>query len=102
MSVKKINQNEFESAKGKEGLILLDFYADWCGPCRMVAPVVEEVATLRKDVFVAKVNVDEEEALARSFGIVSIPTLMVFKNGKLHKQAVGFRAKEQVLELLEG
>lgn len=102
MSVKKINQQEFENAKRNEGLLLLDFYADWCGPCKMVAPVVEEIAELRGDVFVAKINVDEEEALARSLGIVSIPTLMVFRDGKLHKQAVGFRSKEELLRLLEG
>ena len=102
MSVKKINQQEFENAKRNEGLLLLDFYADWCGPCKMVAPVVEEIAELRGDVFVAKINVDEEEALARSLGIVSIPTLMVFRDGKLDKQAVGYRSKEELLRLLEG
>ena len=102
MSVRKINQQEFENAKRNEGLLLLDFYADWCGPCKMVAPVVEEIAELRNDVFVAKINVDEEEALARSLGIVSIPTLMVFRDGKLDKQAVGYRSKEELLRLLEG
>ena len=102
MSVRKINQQEFENAKRNEGLLLLDFYADWCGPCKMVAPVVEEIAELRSDVFVANINVDEEEALARSLGIVSIPTLMVFRDGKLDKQAVGYRSKEELLRLLEG
>ncbi|MBE6578387.1 MAG: thioredoxin [Ruminococcaceae bacterium] len=101
MSVKKLTSEQFEIARKEEGLILLDFYADWCGPCRMVAPVVEEVAQLRGDVLVGKINVDDEEALAREFGIVSIPTLIVLKNGKIHKQAVGVRSKEQILELLE-
>ena len=102
MSVKKLNREEFEKARKEEGLILLDFYADWCGPCRMVAPVVEEVSQLREDVLVGKINVDDEESLAREFGIVSIPTLIVLKNGKIHKQVVGVRNREQILELLEG
>lgn len=102
MSVKKLNREEFEKARKEEGLILLDFYADWCGPCRMVAPVVEEVSQLREDVLVGKINVDDEEALAREFGIVSIPTLIVLKNGQVHKQVVGVRSKEQILELLKG
>lgn len=102
MSVKKLNREEFEKARKEEGLILLDFYADWCGPCRMVAPVVEEVSALREDVLVGKINVDDEEALAREFGIVSIPTLIVLKNGQVHKQVVGVRSKEQILELLKG
>ncbi len=102
MSVKKLNREEFEKARKEEGLILLDFYADWCGPCRMVAPVVEEVSQLREDVLVGKINVDDEESLAREFGIVSIPTLIVLKNGKIHKQVVGVRTREQILELLEG
>ena len=102
MSVKKLNREEFEKARKEEGLILLDFYADWCGPCRMVAPVLEEVSQLREDVLVGKINVDDEEALAREFGIVSIPTLIVLKNGKIQKQVVGVRTREQILELLEG
>ena len=102
MSVKKLNREEFEKARKEEGLILLDFYADWCGPCRMVAPVVEEVSQLREDALVGKINVDDEEALAREFGIVSIPTLIVLKNGQVHKQVVGVRSREQILELLKG
>ena len=101
MSVKKINQQEFENAKRNEGLLLLDFYADWCGPCKMVAPVVEEIAELRGDVFVAKINVDEEEALARSLGIVSIPTLIVMENGQPIQTAVGYRPKDDILKLLK-
>ena len=102
MSVKKLNREEFEKVRKEEGLILLDFYADWCGPCRMVAPVVEEVSQLREDVLVGKINVDDEEALAREFGIVSIPTLIVLKNGKIQKQVAVVRTREQILELLEG
>lgn len=102
MSVKKLNREEFEKVRKEEGLILLDFYADWCGPCRMVAPVLEEVSQLREDVLVGKINVDDEESLAREFGIVSIPTLIVLKNGKIQKQVAGVRTREQILELLEG
>ena len=101
MSVKKINQQEFENAKRNEGLLLLDFYADWCGPCKMVAPVVEEIAELRGDVFVAKINVDEEEALARSLGIVSIPTLILMEKGQPVQTAVGYRPKDDILKLLK-
>lgn len=80
--------------------VLLDFWASWCGPCRMLSPVVDEVAEERTDVRVGKVNVDEEPELAGEFGVMSIPTLLVFENGKLVRQAVGARPKASVLELL--
>lgn len=80
--------------------VLLDFWASWCGPCRMLSPVVDEVAEERTDVKVGKVNVDEQPELAGEFGVMSIPTLLVFEQGKLVRQAVGARPKASVLELL--
>ena len=80
--------------------VLLDFWASWCGPCRMLSPIVDEVAEERGDVKVGKVNVDEQPELAGEFGVMSIPTLLVFEQGKLVRQAVGARPKASVLELL--
>ena len=80
--------------------VLLDFWASWCGPCRMLSPVVDEVAEERTDGKVGKVNVDEQPELAGQFGVMSIPTLLVFEQGKLVRQAVGARPKASVLDLL--
>ena len=80
--------------------VLLDFWASWCGPCRMLSPIVDEVAEERTDVKVGKVNVDEPPELAGQFGVMSIPTLLVFEQGKLVRQAVGARPKASVLDLL--
>ena len=80
--------------------VLLDFWAVWCGPCRMVAPIVEEIALEREDILVGKVNVDEEPELAARFGVVSIPTLIVMKEGKTAAQAVGYRPKADIEKLL--
>ena len=80
--------------------VLLDFWASWCGPCRMLSPIVDEVAEERTDVKVGKVNVDEQPELAGEFGVMSIPTLLVFEQGKLVRQAVGARPKAGVLDLL--
>ena len=101
MAVVTITKENFEqevlqSAKP----VLLDFWASWCGPCRMLGPVVDEVAEERTDVKVGKVNVDEQPELAGQFGVMSIPTLLVFEQGKLVRQAVGARPKASVLELL--
>ena len=79
--------------------VLVDFWAPWCGPCRMVVPIVEEIAQEQDDILVCKVNVDEEGELAQRFGIMSIPTLLVFKNGQVTNKAIGARSKEQILEL---
>lgn len=101
MAVVTITKENFEqevlqSAKP----VLLDFWASWCGPCRMLSPVVAEVAEERTDVKVGKVNVDEQPELAGQFGVMSIPTLLVFEQGKLVRQAVGARPKASVLDLL--
>ena len=80
--------------------VLLDFWATWCGPCRMVAPIVEEIAGEREDILVGKVNVDEEMEIAAQFGIVSIPTLIVMKEGQVAAQAVGYRPKADIEKLL--
>lgn len=80
--------------------VLLDFWATWCGPCRMIAPTVEEIAAERSDIKVGKVNVDEQAELAAAFGIVSIPTLIVLKNGKVTNRLVGVRPKEDILSMV--
>ncbi|MBQ2987588.1 MAG: thioredoxin [Clostridia bacterium] len=102
MSVQMINKNNFEEVKNSDKLVLLDFYADWCGPCRMVAPILHEIAEERPDVIVGKINVDEEEDLAMKFGVYSIPTLVVMKNGEIIRQTSGARPKAQILAMLEG
>lgn len=102
MSVKMINKNNFEEVKNSDKPVLIDFYADWCGPCRMVAPILHEIAEERPDVIVAKINVDDEEELAMQFGVYSIPTLVVMKNGEVVKQSSGARPKAQILAMLEG
>ena len=80
--------------------VVVDFWASWCGPCKMIAPIVEEIAAERPDITVGKVNVDEEMDLARRFGIASIPTILVFKNGELSKTSIGYCSKEELLALL--
>lgn len=82
------------------GLILIDCYADWCGPCKMMAPILEEIAEERQDVKVCKVNVDEQPAIAQAFKVSSIPLLIVVKDGSIVQQSVGYQPKESVLKLL--
>ena len=101
MSVININKNNFQEAvMHSEKLVLLDFWASWCGPCRMVSPIVDEIAAERSDIKVCKINVDEQPELAARFGVMSIPTLVVMKNGKVVNQAVGARPKAQILAML--
>lgn len=102
MPVIKINKNNFESIKTTKEKVLIDFYADWCGPCRMMSPVIDEIAEENKDIVVGKVNVDDDPELAEKFGVMSIPMLVVLKNGEIHATSVGARPKQQVLKLLEG
>lgn len=102
MSVLSVNKNNIESIKNSDKPVLLDFYADWCGPCRMVSPIVDEIAGENPQILVGKINVDQEPELAGAFGVVSIPTLVVMKNGKIISQSAGARPKPQILAMLEG
>ena len=102
MSVNIINKSNFDSEVLKsDKKVLVDFWAPWCGPCRMLLPVIEEIAEERDDIKICKINVDDESELAASFGIMSIPTLLVFENGKVVKKSLGAKPKEDVLELLD-
>ena len=101
MSVISVNKDNFETVKSSEKTVLLDFYADWCGPCRMVSPIVDEIAEERDDLLVGKVNVDNEPELAEQFGVFSIPTLVVMKNGEIVNQSAGARPKNQILDMLK-
>ena len=96
IDLKNFRQEVLESEKP----VLLDFWAPWCGPCRMVVPLVEALAEERPDIKVGKVNIDEEFELARQFGVMTIPTLVVLKNGQVVRQVSGARPKQQILELL--
>lgn len=96
-----ITKENFDSEVLKaEGTVLVDFWATWCGPCRMLSPIVDEVASERPDVKVGKINVDEQPELAQQFGIMSIPTLLVFKNGEKVQESVGLIPKEKIEALL--
>ena len=101
MSVINIKKNNFQNeVLNSEMPVLLDFWAPWCGPCRMVTPIVDEIAAERGDIKVGKVNVDEQPELAAQFGVMSIPTLVVIKGGKVVNQIVGARPKAQILAML--
>ncbi len=101
MSAINITKNNFrEEVINANQPVLLDFWAPWCGPCRMVVPLVEEIAKERSDIKVGKINVDEQPELAAQFGIMSIPTLIVIKNGKIVNRAMGARPKAQILAML--
>jgi thioredoxin 1 len=94
MSILHYNKEDFDQIT-KEGLVLVDFYADWCGPCKMLSPILEQFVT-RDDVKVIKINVDAAESLAMRYGIMSIPTLMLFKNGVVTSVKQGFQSKEML------
>ena len=101
MSAISVNKNNFnQEVLNSDKPVLMDFRAPWCGPCRMVVPLVEEIAKERSDIKVVKINVDEEQELAMQFGVMSIPTLVVMKNGKIVNQVTGARPKAQILAML--
>ncbi|MBQ6848044.1 MAG: thioredoxin [Clostridia bacterium] len=99
MSIIHITKDNFNEIISSEKPILLDFYADWCGPCQMIAPIMQEIAEENEDIIVGKINVDEEGLLAQKFGVSSIPMLAVVKNKTITNQAVGYMPKEKILEL---
>ena len=102
MSAIKITSENFaEEVLNSAKPVLVDFWATWCGPCRMLGPVIEEIADERTDIKVCKINVDEEKKLAMKYRVMSIPTVLVFKNGQVVKQSVGAVPKEDILELLK-
>ena len=101
MSVTAVNQTNFQNEVLRaDKPVLLDFWAPWCGPCRMVGPVLDEIANERTDIKVGKINVDEQPELASQFNIMSIPTLVVMKRGKIANQIIGARPKAQILAML--
>lgn len=101
MSVVKINKENFSNEViNSDKPVILDFYADWCGPCGMVAPIMSEIASERSDIKVGKINVDEQPELAAQFGVMSIPMLVVMKDGKVVNSSVGAKPKEQILAML--
>lgn len=103
MSVLHITKDSFQQEViESEKPVLLDFWADWCGPCKMVTPAIEEIAAERSDIKVGKINVDEQPELAQRFGVMSIPTLVVMKGGEIAQQSVGVQPKDAILRMLEG
>lgn len=102
MSVISVNKNNFSQVVlESDKPVLVDFFATWCGPCRMVGPIIDEIAEDREDICVCKINVDDEQELAAKYGVMSIPTLMVFKNGEQTNQAMGAMPKAKILSLLD-
>ena len=101
MSVVYINDSNFESeVLNSDKPVLIDFFASWCSPCKMLSPIIDQIAEEREDVIVGKINVDEENDLAEQFGVFSIPTLVVIKDGEIVHQSAGARPKSQILQLL--
>ena len=101
MPVLKITKHNFETVRASDKTVLIDFFADWCGPCRMVSPIIDEIAEERDDILVCKINVDDEPELASQFEVFSIPTLVVMKNGEVANVSTGARPKNAILALLD-
>ena len=102
MSVVHITKDNFQAiVLESEKKVLLDFWATWCGPCKMIAPIVEQIAEERSDILVGKIDVDSQMELAVQFGIVSIPTLVIMEKGQLVEKSVGYQSREDILKLLE-
>lgn len=101
MSVLKVTKENYYEVKNSDKTVLLDFYADWCGPCRMVSPIVDEIAEENPQYLVGKVNVDEEQELASAYGVMSIPTLVVLKNGEIVNKSMGAKPKAAIMAMLE-
>ena len=101
MSVLHVNKDNFESLKNSEKTVLLDFYAEWCGPCRMVSPIVDEIAEEHPEFKICKVNVDEAQSLAAEFSVMSIPTIVVMKNGDMADSHIGLTSKSAIVDMLE-
>lgn len=101
MEVMKLNNENFEQeVQNQSGIVLVDFYAEWCGPCKMLSPIVDEIAEERTDIKVGKVNVDESSELAVQYRVMSVPTLVVMRDGKEQARAVGYKAKQEILSML--
>ncbi|MBR4345050.1 MAG: thioredoxin [Lachnospiraceae bacterium] len=101
MAVISITEKNFEEIRNSQKTVLIDFFADWCGPCKMVSPIVDKIAEEYPEYIVGKVNVDDEPDLAESFGVMSIPTLVVLKEGEVAAKQVGVQPKEKILEMLK-
>ena len=101
MSVKEINQEEFKIKVTGASKVLVDCYADWCGPCKMLSPIIDELAEEMEDFVFYKLNVDDAEEIAMEYEIMSIPTLLIFEDGKLKDKLIGFKSKEELKEILE-
>jgi thioredoxin 1 len=101
MAVTYVTSENFDEIKNSGKTVLLDFYADWCGPCRMVSPIIDAIAEENPDIIVGKINVDNELELAQAFGVMSIPTIAVLKDGKLVNKSAGARPKSEILEMLK-
>lgn len=100
--LKKLNNHNFQNEIIENtGIALVDFYADWCGPCKMLSPIIDEIAEERTDITIGKVNVDENNSLATKYNVMSIPTMIIFKNGKEQARVVGVRPKEDILAELQ-
>ena len=102
MAVITVTKDNFNEIKDSEKRVLLDFYAAWCGPCRMLGPIIEQIAEENPDYLICKINVDEEPELAQAFGVSSIPSLFVMEKGEIVAQSMGAKPKDQILKLLKG